>query len=91
MDKAMTMGIGALGGGLVAFLVWQVMKAQVDNQVTATIDREVPIQVRAELDRKFQSLGITPTMAGQVRTLMTNLDQLGVLGALASGSTVPRS
>lgn len=84
-DKLGAIALGALGGGVAAFVVWQVMRVQVDQQVQTTIDREVA----AEMDRKFADIGLTPAVAANLRTLMTNLDALGTFAALAQG-TAPR-
>lgn len=86
-EKGMSLALGALAGGIAGFVVWQVVKGQVDAQVTATIDREVPVQVRAAMQQQFQQIGLTPAVAGQIRTLVANLDQLGVFSTLASSTT----
>jgi hypothetical protein len=89
-DKGMAFALGALGGGVAAFAVWQLVSNRVNAQVTDTINSEVPAAVRTEVNHQFATLGITPNMATQVRTLLNNLDQLHVLDALAQATTVRR-
>jgi hypothetical protein len=75
---------GAVAGALVGGLVWFIVVRQVDAQVSATIRREVPPQLRSALDQKFQSLGLTPQMASQIRTIVGGLDQAGIFSSVAS-------
>ena len=82
-EKFMAIGLGALGGGLAAFLAWQFMKVQVAAQVTTTIDQQVPQQI----DQQLAQLGITPATAADIRQVMQNLDQLGVFTTLAQVTT----
>lgn len=75
---------GAAAGALVGGLVWFLVVRQVDAQVSRTIQREVPPQIRAALDQKFQSIGLTPQMAANIRQLVGGLDQAGVFGAMGA-------
>lgn len=74
---------GATAGALVGGLIWFIVVRQVDAQVTRTIRTEVPPQIRAALDQKFQSLGLTPAMAANIRQFVGGLDQAGVFSAAA--------
>lgn len=86
-DKLGSLALGALGGACLGFLSWQIFKVEVDRQVTASVDAAVDQQIQAQ----FASLGLNANMAAQIRTLMSNLDSLGVLSALAAGTTPPRT
>jgi len=86
-DKAAAFGLGALGGAVAGFLLWQGLRGIVAAQVHATIDEAVPPLVRTEIDHKFATLGITPALATNVRVLMENLDRLHLFEALAAGTT----
>ncbi len=78
-DKLGAIALGALGGGVTAFLVWQFMKVQVDHQVTVSVDTAVAGQL--------QQLGITPSVAANIRTVVNNLDSLGILSTLATATS----
>ncbi len=88
-DKAVAFGLGALGGGVAGFLVWMALRSVVARQVTTTIDETVPPLVRQEIDRKLTEVGLNATTAANMRTILANLEQLGVFSALATG-TAPR-
>lgn len=78
--------IGAASGALVGGLVWFLVVRQVDAQVTRVIEREVPPRLRQELDRKFQSIGLTPAMATNIRALLGAADQAGLFSALGQAA-----
>lgn len=80
--------VGAAAGAAVGGLVWFLVVRQVDAQVSRTIQREVPPQLRAALDQKFQSLGLTPQIAANIRQLVGGLDQAGIFAA--AGGAVRR-
>lgn len=80
---------GAAAGAAVGFLAYGVLRVAIDRQVAATIQREVPPQVRAELDHKLADLGITPQVASQIRSLVSGLDQAGVFRALQTTPAAP--
>jgi len=80
-DALIPAAAGALSGALVGGLIWFIVVRQVDAQVTSTIRREVPPQIRAAMDEKFRSLGLTPAMAENIRRLVGGLDQAGLFAA----------
>ncbi len=81
-DALIPAAVGAVSGALVGGLVWFLVVRQVDAQVTRTIEREVPPQIRRALDEKFTSLGLTPAMAANIRRLVGGLDQAGLFNAM---------
>lgn len=86
-DKLAALGIGALGGGIVAFLGWSFFSSQVDQQVDQTVRHAVD----DEVERKLRDAGVTPQMVTNVRTLLENLDRLGIFSSLAQGTALPSS
>ena len=82
-DKLAAVGLGALGGGVIAFAAWQAMRTVVDQQVQTSVRTAVD----DEIAHKLAEVGITPAVAANLNTLMTNLDNLGVFSALAAGTT----
>lgn len=78
---------GAVAGGVVGLLAYAVIRVAVDQQVTATIDREVPPILRAELDTKLRSMGLTPEVGTNIARFVGGLDQAGVFNALAQFGT----
>jgi len=86
-DKIAAFAVGSVGGGIAAFIVWQAVKAQVDAQVQTSVRTAVD----TEIEHKLADVGITPQVAAQLRTLIQNLDNVGVFSMLANATTVPSS
>lgn len=86
-DKLAALGIGLVGGGAVAFAGWQFFASQVNSQVDTTVRQAVD----SEIERKLGEAGLTPQVVANLRTLISNLDRLGVLSTLATGTALPSS
>jgi hypothetical protein len=82
-DKLAAFGIGALGGGVVAFLGWSFFSSQVNQQVDATVRSAVD----SEVARKLADAGLTPQIVANLRTVIDGLDRAGVFSTLASGAS----
>lgn len=83
-DALVPAAVGAVAGAAVGGVLWLVFTRVVDAQVSATLQREVPPQIRTALDEKFRSLGLTPAMAANIRTIVGGLDQGGLFSTVAS-------
>jgi len=83
MNAWQAAGLGLLGGLTVTGLFFLFGQSRVDtaleNTMRATIDREVPPRVRAELDAKFAELGIDRTTGTRINRLLASMDRAGVL------------
>lgn len=86
-DKLAALGIGLIGGGAISFLGWQFFAGQVNQQVDATVRHAVDDEVA----HKLADAGVTPAMVASLRTILNNLESLGVLNSLATATTVPSS
>lgn len=81
-DQLMPALVGAGAGALAGVVLWLAFRGIIDQQVSATIAREVPPRLRSELDAKLASYGITPAMGQSVARMLTSFDQAGVFQAL---------
>ena len=83
MNAWQAAGLGLLGGLTVTGLFFLFGQRRVDTALEttmrATIDREVPPRVRAELDRKFAELGIDRTTATRINRLLASADRAGII------------
>lgn len=82
-DAVTTVIVAGAAGAATAFGFWALFRFAIDRQVTQTIEREVPPRVRAELDTKLRSIGITPQVGAAIANLTGQLDQAGVWAAIA--------
>lgn len=87
--------VGATGGALAAAAGWLVISKMIDRQfdeasaqfvsrggteLRRTLDQEIPMRVRTEMDRKLAEVGINRTTGAQLARLLEGADRIGLIG-----------
>lgn len=83
MNAWQAAGLGLLSGLTVAGLFFVFGQKKVDDAleaaVRATIDREVPPRVRAELDLKVCEIGLDRATGTRINRLLASADRAGII------------
>ena len=87
--------IGGVAGAASAGLVWFIASKQLDKQfdaasaevltrgeaeLRATLEREIPLRVGTEIDRKLADVGITRDTGRQIANLLALTERIGLIG-----------